>query len=170
ARRLGEPAPPREELFIAPDEWQARLSVFARLVVREEPTTLQMGFFPPEKVNRDLKALRRLLGQGLPTVILCDNDGQRERLDELLDEHGSLPGETMLVVGALDGGFTMPTLRALADNEIFRRARRIRRTRRDRQAAPSTTTGSLTVGDYVLHLEHGIGVYRGISTIPVEDG
>ena len=170
ARRLGEPAPPREELFIAPDEWQARLSVFARLVVREEPTTLQMGFFPPEKVNRDLKALRRLLGQGLPTVILCDNDGQRERLDELLDEHGSLPGETMLVVGALDGGFTMPTLRVLTDHEIFRRARRIRRTRRYRQAAPSTTTGSLTVGDYVVHLEHGIGVYRGISTIPVEDG
>ena len=59
----------------------------------------------------------------------------------------------------------MPSLRVLTDHEIFRRARRLRRPRRYRQAAPSAATGALVEGDYVVHLEHGIGIYRGIQTI-----
>ena len=31
------------------------------------------------------------------------------------------------------------------------------------QAAPSAATGALAPGDYVVHLEHGIGIYRGIA-------
>jgi transcription-repair coupling factor (superfamily II helicase) len=72
-----------------------------------------------------------------------------------------------LGIGALDGGFVMRSLRVLTDHEIFRRARRLRRARRYRQAAPSAATGQLAAGDYVVHLDHGIGVYRGIATIQV---
>ena len=61
----------------------------------------------------------------------------------------------------------MPGLRVLTDHEIFRRARRLRRARRYRQAAPSAATGALVKGDYVVHLDHGIGIYRGIETITV---
>jgi transcription-repair coupling factor (superfamily II helicase) len=101
----------------------------------------------------------------MPAVILCDNEGQLERLDELLHEDArGTPGLT-LAIGALDGGFVMPTLRVLTDHEIFRRARRLRRPRRYRAAAPSTATDTLVEGDYVVHLDHGIGVYRGITTI-----
>jgi transcription-repair coupling factor (superfamily II helicase) len=114
-------------------------------------------------VNR----LRDLLSRPPATIILCDNEGQIERLDELLEERGSLPAHATLVVGALDGGFLMPGLRVLTDHEIFRRARRLRRTRRYRQAAPSAATGALVKGDYVVHLDHGIGIYRGIETITV---
>jgi transcription-repair coupling factor (superfamily II helicase) len=170
AMRLGEDAPPREELFVDPAQWQQNLERFARLVLRDEVADHQMGFFPPERVNRDLSRLRGLLGSGVPTLVLCDNDGQRERLDELLEENGFRPAGTSLLVGALDGGFVMPTLRVLTDHEIFRRARRLRRSRRYRQAAPSTVTGNLNIGDYVVHLDHGIGVYRGISTITVDGG
>jgi transcription-repair coupling factor (superfamily II helicase) len=170
ARRLGEDAPPREELFVEPTVWGARLARFARLVLRDEPAEIQLGFFPPEAVNRDLSRLRGLLGHGTPTLILCDNDGQRERLDELLEERGMRPEGTSLVVGSLDGGFVMPTLRVLTDHEIFRRARRLRRARRYRIAAPSTVTGTLALGDYVVHLDHGIGVYRGIQTLTIDGG
>ncbi len=55
----------------------------------------------------------------------------------------------------------------LTDHEVFRRARRLRRSRRYRQAAPSAATGTLSSGDYVVHLDHGIGIYRGIQTIQV---
>src|SRR5580765_7300771 len=61
----------------------------------------------------------------------------------------------------------MRTLRVLTDHEIFRRARRLRRPRRYRQAAPSAATGQLQGGDYVVHLDHGIGIYSGIATIQV---
>jgi len=170
ALRHGEVVPPREELFLDPTTWQQKLQQFARLGTRTEPAEFQVGFFPPEKVNRDLRALRAVLGHGTPTLILCDNEGQRERLDELLEDGGHRPAGTTLAVGALDGGFVMPTLRVLTDHEIFRRARRLRRARRYRQAAPSTLTGTLEIGDYVVHLDHGIGIYRGIATIPQEGG
>jgi transcription-repair coupling factor (superfamily II helicase) len=167
ARRLGEAPPPREELFAEPPTWALRLARFPRLLLREEKPDLMAGFLPPESVDRSLSRLRSLLAGGAPTVILCDNAGQLERLDELLQENGAGSAVATLVVGALDGGFIMPTLRILTDHEIFRRARRLRRARRYRQAAPSLVTGTLTAGDYIVHLDHGIGIYRGIQTIMV---
>ena len=163
-------SPPRSDLFLDPAAWKTRRESFARLLLRDDPADVQLGFFPPERVDRDLGRLRGLLGHGTPTLILCDNEGQRERLDELLEENGFRPSGMTLVVGALDGGFVMPTLRVLTDHEIFRRERRLRRTRRYRQAAPNTVTGALSLGDYVVHLEHGIGIYRGIQTLTVDGG
>ena len=165
ARRLGEDVPSRADILDAPESWQARLAAFPRLLLRDERVDLQFGFFPPEKIDRDLNRLRGLLGSSPPTLILCDNEGQLERLEELLEEGPRNNGRATLAIGALDGGFVMPSLRVLTDHEIFRRARRLRRPRRYRQAAPSAATGALVEGDFVVHLEHGIGIYRGIQTI-----
>ena len=164
ARRLGDEVPVREELFETLEQWQERLSQFPRLVLRADNPDIQLGWLPPERVERDLGHLAALLAGDPPTLILCDNEGQRDRLEELLDERNAT---AELAVGALDGGFVLPRLRVLTDHEIFRRARRVRRTRRYRAAAPSMATGTLAEGDYVVHLEHGIGVYRGIETITV---
>ncbi len=169
ARRLGEEVPARADLFVTPDRWRELVDRFGHIGLREDPVEVQAGFLPPEKVDRDLKRLRTILDGGLPTLILCDNEGQVERLAELLDEHGRL-GAATLIVGALDGGFVMPSLRVMTDHEVFRRARRLRRARRYRQAAPTAAIGALANGDYVVHLEHGIGIYRGITTIEVEGG
>jgi transcription-repair coupling factor (superfamily II helicase) len=162
ARRLGEDVPSRESIFQPPGEWRGRLEQFPRLLLRDEQVDLQFGFFPPERIDRDLNRLRSLLGPGLPTLILCDNEGQLERMEELLEFRAN---SATLAIGALDGGFVMPSLRVLTDHEIFRRARRLRRPRRYRESAPSGAMGALTLGDYVVHLEHGIGIYRGIETI-----
>ena len=165
ARRLGEEVPGREDILEEPGRWASRLAAFPRLLLRDEQVDLQFGFFPPERVDRDLNRLRGLLAGSPPTLILCDNEGQLERLEELLEEGGRGPVRATLAIGALDGGFSMPALRVLTDHQIFRRARRLRRPRRYRQAAPSAATGALTEGDYVVHLDHGIGIYRGIETI-----
>jgi transcription-repair coupling factor (superfamily II helicase) len=133
--------------------------------VRDQQVDLQFGLFPPERIDRDLSRIRALLGSGTPTLILCDNEGQLERMEELLEEGRRSAASATLAIGALEGGFVMPSLRVLTDHEIFRRARRLRRPRRYREAAPSAATGALTLGDYVVHLEHGIGIYRGIDTI-----
>ena len=174
ARRLGEDVPAREELFEPPEAWQSRIRGFPRLVLREEPADFQMGIFPPEKIDRDLNRLRAVLGGTQPTLILCDNEGQLERLDELLFGDAVTPARrpinATLAVGSLDGGFVLPGLRVLTDHEIFRRARRLRRARRYRQAASSAATGTLVAGDYVVHLDHGIGIYRGIGTATVGGG
>ncbi|MGH7510732.1 MAG: transcription-repair coupling factor [Gemmatimonadales bacterium] len=167
ARKLGEDVPSREAIFEAPEVWRSRIEGFPRLVLQADRPHLQFGFFPPDRIDRDLNRLRGLLGLEPPTLILCDNEGQLERMEELLEEGGRSPTRATLAIGALDGGFVMPSLRVLTDHEIFRRARRLRRPRRYRQAAPYAATGALTIGDFVVHLEHGIGVYRGIQTIVV---
>jgi len=167
ARRLGEEVPAREDILEEPERWRLRLERFPRLLLRDEPADLQMGFLPPERVDRDLARLRALLAGQPPTLILCDNEGQLERMEELLEDGGRRAIGAMLAVGALDGGFVLPSLRVLTDHEIFRRARRLRRPRRYREAAPGMATGALAQGDYVVHLDHGIGIYRGIDTIMV---
>ena len=164
ARRLGEEPPTRDALFIEPDAWRKALHRFARLSLNAGDAETRFPITPPEAVDRDVKRLRRIVGGGggePPTVILCDNEGQLERLEELLDAQ-----RATLVVGALDGGFVLPGLRVLTDHEIFRRARRLRRPRRYREAL-ATAARALKAGDYVVHLEHGIGIYRGIQTIAV---
>jgi transcription-repair coupling factor (superfamily II helicase) len=165
ARRLGEEVPSRDSIFEPPSQWRSRLEAFPRLTLQDEQTDLQFGFFPPERIDRDLNRLRGLLRSEVPTLILCDNEGQLERMEELLEEGGRGLANATLAIGALEGGFVMPSLRVLTDHQIFRRARRLRRPRRYREAAPSAATGALTLGDYVVHLEHGIGIYRGIETI-----
>jgi transcription-repair coupling factor (superfamily II helicase) len=170
ARRLGEEVPSREELFEEPARWKSRLEAYGRLRLGEDIPDLQMGFLPPERIDRNLNRLRAVLAGDQLTLILCDNEGQLERLDELLHEGGSRGLHATLAIGSLDGGFVLPSLRVLTDHEIFRRARRLRRARRYRQAAPSAATGALTVGDYVVHLDHGIGIYRGIGNVTVGGG
>src|SRR4029453_15550572 len=92
---------------------------------------------------RDLNRLRSLLHGSPPTLILCDNEGQMERLEELLEDRGR-PSSAVLAIGALEGGFVMPSLRVLTDHEVFRRARRLRRTRRYRQGGTTPGVGDFT--------------------------
>jgi transcription-repair coupling factor (superfamily II helicase) len=172
ARRRGEDAAAREELFEPPDETAAALAAFGT-VRFVDPTAEQAEIaFPlrePEPIDRDIKRLRKLVRDGVPTVVLCDNEGQCERLDELLNEDAWEPSPAALVVGALGGGFVIPPgdhaggLRVLTDHEIFRRERRVRRARR--YVSGGVESLALKAGDYVVHLEHGVGIYRGIETI-----
>ena len=162
ARRLGEEPPAREALFVDPAAWRAQLVRFPRIALDPADADARFPIAPPEPVDRDIKRLRQVVATEPPTVILCDNEGQLERLEELL-----AGDRATLAVGALDGGFVLPGLRVLTDHEIFRRARRLRRPRRYREATATAATRPLTTGDFVVHLEHGIGIYRGIQTIPV---
>ena len=162
ARRLGEEPVAREALFVDPAAWRAQLARFPRIALDPAQAPVRFPIAPPEPIDRDIKRLRQIVATEPPTVILCDNEGQLERLEELL-----AGDRATLAVGALDGGFVLPGLRVLTDHEIFRRARRLRRPRRYREAMATAATRALKAGDYVVHLEHGIGIYRGMQTIAV---
>ncbi len=176
ARRRGEDAPPREELYRDPDSTLRTVAAFPRLVLEERgEADVVFGLRPPEPVERDMRRLRRIVVDGTPTVILCDNIGQCERLEELLGEEERRPTPASLTVGVLHGGFIIPPrgmdpgLRLLTDHEIFRRDRRIRRSRRYASGAQFDIVATLRPGDHVVHLEHGIGIYRGIERVFVRE-
>jgi transcription-repair coupling factor (superfamily II helicase) len=172
ARRRGEDVPDRGELFETPQTVQGAIAEFAAIeeMVASEDADIVFPIRPPEQIGRDIPQLRRLVRDPLRTIILCDNAGQCERLDELLSD-GGVPSPAALTVGVLQGGFVVPTpggagLRILTDHEIFRRERRIRRARKYTSGITADTL-SLRAGDFVVHLEHGVGIYRGIETITV---
>ena len=173
ARRRGEEVPARDALLLPPDAVARQLAGFPTLaMVAAEAGDARTVTFPvraPEKVERDLARLGALVRDGTPTIILCDNAGQAERLEELLEARG--PSPAALAIGVLAGGFLLPPrggpdgLRVLTDHEIFRRERRIRRARRYVTGAALEQVTALKPGDYVVHLEHGIGIYRGMTTV-----
>ena len=178
ARRRGEDAAPRHELLQSPEvAWRA-VRAFPTLELSEAdadtaptPDTVVFPLRAPEPVERDIERLSRLVRDGTTTVILCDNAGQAERLEELLDAGGHAQSPAALVIGVLGAGFLIPPrgapngLRVLTDHEIFRRERRIRRTRRYATGTALVHVTALKAGDYVVHLEHGVGIYRGMTTI-----
>ena len=162
ARRMGEDAPPRDAVLLEPAAWRRQADRFARLAPGAKDAGTRFPLSPPEAIDRDMKRLRQVVASPPDTVILCDNEGQLERLDELIGSEAAT-----LVVGALDAGFVLPTLRVLTDHEIFRRARRLRRPRRYRTATLASEARPLAQGQYVVHLEHGIGIFRGLQSITV---
>ena len=174
AQRRGEDPVPREELFETPQHVLDGLGRMGTLRLLPVGADADVAFplQPPESVDRDVRWLRRIVRDGMPTVVLCDNSGQAERLDELLTEDGDGASGAALVVGVLQGGFVVPPtpgtrgLRVLTDHEVFRRERRIRRKRRYSSGVP-LDSAELKAGDYVVHLEHGVGIYRGMETLVV---
>jgi len=109
---------------------------------------------------------------------------QSDRLVEMLDELGlggivreesgaqPRPGQIVISTRPLNQGFRLPGagLAALTDREIFgwRRLRRPVR-RRAAEAAPIGSLTDLVPGDYVVHINHGIGIYRGLVRRSAED-
>ena len=176
AMRRGEDVPVRDELYVAPAEAMRTLRSFGTVALGgDEAPDVGFPFRAPETINRDLKLLNRVVRDGIPTLILCDNTGQIERLEELLTSSARDDIPAALVLGVLTGGFMLPPrgsepgLRVLTDHEIFRRERRIRRARKYVTGGGIDTLGAITPGDYVVHLEHGIGIYRGIEQLFVKE-
>jgi transcription-repair coupling factor (superfamily II helicase) len=174
ARRRGEDTPSRDELFESPETAMHALMAFGSLGLAGENAELTFPFKEPEEIQRDIKRLKLIVADGIPTLILCDNAGQAERLDELLNDDRVSPAN--LAIGVLDGGFLIPPagvdfpgFRVLTDHQIFRRERRFRRARRYAAGTALESLTALKPGDYVVHLEHGVGIYRGMERMFVRE-
>jgi transcription-repair coupling factor (superfamily II helicase) len=166
-----------EALFLPADTAAARLDRFPQLFVGEGPATgrtLRFRAAPPEAIDRDLarlgETLRAGAARGERTLVLCDNQGQLDRLQELLDEL-RVRSDVTLALGSVSGGFILadadPPFRVLTDHEIFRRTRRIRRRRRFRGAAALESLAALKPGEYVVHMDHGVGQFRRMERVRV---
>ncbi|HEV2149393.1 MAG TPA: transcription-repair coupling factor [Longimicrobiaceae bacterium] len=166
-----------EALFLPAAEAAARLGRFPQVFVGVGPDagrTLRFRAAPPEAIDRDMARLGDVLrggaARGERTLVLCDNQGQLDRLQELLDEL-RVRSEVTLALGSVSGGFILadadPPLRVLTDHEIFRRTRRIRRRRRFRGGAALESLAALKPGEYVVHMDHGIGQFRRMERVRV---
>ena len=113
-------------------------------------------------------------------VIASYSDGSRDRMATLLKDHGlgttatvarwseitALPkGTVALIVWRLESGFETPKLAVVAEQDILG-DRLVRQTRKRRTAENFLTeASSLSTGDLVIHVEHGLGRYVGLQTV-----
>ena len=91
------------------------------------------------------------------------------RYDESLTEF--IPGVATVTKGALTNGFEYPgcKLVVITDKEMFAKSERKRRRRRSKDGAKIDHFTDLRPGDYVVHDNHGLGIFAGIEQI-VTDG
>lgn len=118
------------------------------------------------EIGKDMLAAR---DRGQRSIIACDNKGQADRLRELLDEDAPY---AEIGVARISGGFSDPGsgLLLLTDHEIFSRYRRRVRYRRFKEGVPIPDYRALTLGDFVVHVDYGIGRYMGLRRIEAGGG
>ncbi len=124
--------------------------------------------------------IRHLISENKRVVVAAWTPGARERIGTLLKSHGlkdarkvesytealALPGNlpTLAVLG-LEQGFETADLAVIGEQDILG-DRLVRPRRKPKRAADVITEAtSLSVGDLVVHVDHGIGRFEGLQTI-----
>ncbi len=133
-----------------------------------------------EKQRHDfLDQMHRWLRRGHQVLVVCNNEGESQRFQEIWNESGfneksELTDNLHLLTGSLSRGFVADTLgcAVVTDAEIFGRykVQRPRRLKSPHAAAAKSILqidfADLEEGDYVVHLQHGIGRYVGLRRLP----
>ena len=131
-----------------------------------------------EMLTRDLKRLKR---NGYRVILLSGSRTRARRLAEDLrdydlssfyseDMHREVQsGEIMVAYGHVAEGYEYPMLKfmVISETDIFGKQKRKKR-RRTYEGQKIQNFSELKVGDYVVHENHGLGVYQGIEKIEVD--
>jgi transcription-repair coupling factor (superfamily II helicase) len=126
--------------------------------------------------TQSLSEERRTKDEG--RIIVLQSHGLVERLTEILRDYDAhLPGSSLLV-GDLSNGFEIPSLDLIVqtENDIFGETTQAEFQRpKTKDQRPKTKLGAfisdfrdLKPGDYVVHVDHGIGRFEGLQTIATE--
>ncbi|MEM6483033.1 MAG: DEAD/DEAH box helicase, partial [Pseudomonadota bacterium] len=139
--------------------------------------------FAPERQQEKINLFSALKGHieakaaEAPVVIAAYSEGARTRLEGLVEDEGLLGAVTVrraadlgkrglhLVVWALESGFEAPGLTVIAEQDILG-DRLIRAPQKRRRAENFLSEAqSLSAGDLVVHVDHGIGRYHGLEVV-----
>ena len=145
--------------------------------------------FAPERQQENISLFSALsahvkaLREDAHVVIASWSDGARDRLKGLLEDH-DLPGAVLirdardlppgkggvfLAVWALEEGFTAPGLAVISEQDVLG-DRMLGKPRRKKKAANFLQDlGTLSPGDLVVHVEHGVGRFMGLETLRVPE-
>ena len=147
------------------------------LEVRSQPAMELRG-----RVADWVAEIRRLRDDGETILFVAGTPGRAERTIELLKEYDvfAIPVEraedaryaaVLVAVGALSRGFRLPDagLQIYAEADVFEEERRASERRRSATKAFLSDLRDLKVGDFVVHVDNGIGMFVGLKQIGVGD-
>ena len=131
-----------------------------------KPLALPSGNYQTiiDEIKRWAKAGKRI-------YLFCETPQQSKRVTEILAERELLRSDIAISVGAIDAGFINEVLNlvVISEDELFgnRQHRTVRR-RPTTDGSPILSLIDLKVGDYVVHISHGIAVYDGIRRLAID--
>lgn len=140
-----------------------------------KPETPSLFSSVVQTINNEQKNNRKV-------AIAAYSPGSRDRLVTLLKEHGDQEfrelqswnaltklsiGTVGLFVLGMENGFKFENATIIGEQDILGE-RMIRTQRRRRAETFIADTSELTAGDFVVHIEHGIGCYEGLETITAD--
>ncbi len=190
------PILPPTELFLPVEALFATLKNLPRYVFQSDAASdaaPQLAAMPPSlpvnaRAEDPIAALRaHLAAPGRRTLLCAESAGRREALVELLGRHGLhtqaaeswedfITGSTPLAISVapLERGLELPAsnISVVAEPQLFgeRVMQRRRRERQQAQAAENTIRNltELRLGAPVVHIDVGVGRYRGLSTLTID--
>jgi len=129
-----------------------------------------------------VKDLKRYKKNGYRVLLLSGSRTRAERLAKDLREQELTavyssdperevqPGEILTCYGYVNKGFEYPMLKfvVIAESDIFGAQRKKKRKKSQYEGQKIKDFNELRVGDYVVHENHGLGIYRGIEKVEVE--
>jgi transcription-repair coupling factor (superfamily II helicase) len=190
------PLPP-DALYLPKNEWDGAVASrpihrSSPLPEAEGPRTIDFAVeaardFAPERARNAnvyeavAEHIGKLRRSGRKIVLASYTRGARERLSGLLEDHGvkaqakveswqeALGAKTQpaLLVLPLDHGFSTADVAVLTEQDMLGDRLVRRRKRRKSADAFLAEIASLSPGDLVVHAEHGIGKYEGLTSIQV---
>ena len=145
---------------------------------RPAAATVKFATSPQPKFNKNFEMLAddmiRGALRGYDTYILSENKAQVERLDNIFHQIGRGQAVVRSLSTTLHEGFVDNDLKLClyTDHQIFDRYQRYRingEIRRDEQMTVAELN-QLRPGDYVVHIDHGVGRFDGLVKIAAGDG
>ena len=129
-----------------------------------------------------IKDLTKWKKKGYRVILLSASRTRAERLAKELFEEGLnayysdsadrqvQAGEIMIRYGHVNRGFEYPLVKfvLITESDIFGKEKKKRKKKSQYNGAKIASFNELSVGDYVVHESHGLGIYRGIEKIDVD--
>ncbi|MBN2167985.1 MAG: transcription-repair coupling factor [Actinobacteria bacterium] len=116
-------------------------------------------------VNAAVDHLAGLAGEGYWVHLVLEGSGQKDRFLEIWDERSAKGSRPQIDVGILSRGFVVPELKmaVYSSADILGRRKKAKRPKKISSAQPVTSYAELEVGGYAVHIDQGIGIFRGLT-------
>ena len=138
---------------------------------------IKFGIYPQPSFNKNFELLtediRNRLENGYKVLIYGDKTSQLDRIKSILSQNGGLIPE--FVAGkTIHQGFVDSENKVCcySDHEIFDRFQRvsIRRSVEKSEQLTINDLNSFNIGDYVVHIDHGVGIFGGLVRMRDDKG
>ncbi|MDP3981268.1 MAG: transcription-repair coupling factor [Chlamydiota bacterium] len=127
--------------------------------------TIPLGSDIHEHIQQSVPILTQYSGYDI--FIICSNDAQLQRVQEILQKSGKSLDDFHFLTGQLSSGFMLCSIKTiiLTDNELFGRIKLRVPRKRISNTEPLGAYQDLHEEDCVVHLQHGIGRFKGLRTL-----